>query len=81
MTKTNLQVSLTALAMLAAMMFLAPYSAHAHCDGLDGPVVKAAQKALAEGNVNHLGAEGRRSSDFSVGKANKAERSAAVRMQ
>jgi hypothetical protein len=24
----------------------------AHCDGLDGPVVKAAQKALATGNVN-----------------------------
>ena len=38
--------------MLAAVMFLAPYTAHAHCDGLDGPVVKAAQNALAEGNVN-----------------------------
>ena len=25
---------------------------HAHCDGLDGPVVKAAQKALETGNVN-----------------------------
>ena len=25
----------------------------AHCDGLDGPVVKAAQKALAESNVNY----------------------------
>ncbi|MBI3849064.1 MAG: hypothetical protein HY298_02060 [Verrucomicrobia bacterium] len=24
----------------------------AHCDSLDGPVVKAAQRALAEGNVN-----------------------------
>ena len=24
----------------------------AHCDGLDGPVVKAAQRALAEGSVN-----------------------------
>src|SRR5512147_917643 len=24
----------------------------AHCDGMDGPVVKAAQKALAAGNVN-----------------------------
>lgn len=26
--------------------------AYAHCDGLDGPVVKAAQKALATNNVN-----------------------------
>jgi hypothetical protein len=25
---------------------------NAHCDGLDGPVVKAAQAALASGNVN-----------------------------
>ena len=28
--------------------------AQAHCDGLDGPVVKAAQRALAESNVNHV---------------------------
>lgn len=27
-------------------------SAAAHCDGLDGPVVKAAQRALESGNVN-----------------------------
>lgn len=27
-------------------------SGYAHCDGLDGPVVKAAQKALATNNVN-----------------------------
>ena len=25
---------------------------HAHCDSLDGPVVKAAQKALASGDIN-----------------------------
>jgi hypothetical protein len=29
-------------------------TAFAHCDGLDGPVVKAAQKALGTGNVNHV---------------------------
>jgi hypothetical protein len=29
-----------------------PRLAIAHCDGLDGPVVKAAQKALESGNVN-----------------------------
>jgi hypothetical protein len=28
------------------------HSAYAHCDGLDGPVVKAAQKALQTNNVN-----------------------------
>ena len=27
-------------------------TAKAHCDGMDGPVVKAAQKALANGDVN-----------------------------
>jgi hypothetical protein len=27
-------------------------SAYAHCDGLDGPVVQAAEKALANGDVN-----------------------------
>ena len=32
--------------------FLAPSTLQAHCDGLDGPVVKAAQAALAQGNVN-----------------------------
>jgi hypothetical protein len=54
MKNTNLKVSLTALTMLAAAAFLAPPAAQAHCDGLDGPVVKAARKALAEGNVNHV---------------------------
>jgi hypothetical protein len=39
------------IAVLAAAL-LAPAAALAHCDGMDGPVVKAAQKALAEGNVN-----------------------------
>jgi len=53
MNNTNLKISLTTLAMLAAAAaFLTPQTAQAHCDGLDGPVVKAAQKALAEGNVN-----------------------------
>lgn len=50
MKNTNLKVSLTALIMLAA--FLAPHTAQAHCDGLDGPIVKAARTALTEGNVN-----------------------------
>ena len=46
------RVSLAVLATLAVAAFFTPSRAQAHCDGLDGPVVKAAQKALAEGNVN-----------------------------
>jgi hypothetical protein len=52
MKSTNSQARLTVLATLALAVFFAPFRAQAHCDGLDGPVVKAAQKALAEGNVN-----------------------------
>jgi hypothetical protein len=33
-----------------ALLFSTP--AFAHCDGMDGPVVKAAQEALAKGDVN-----------------------------
>ena len=40
------------LAVLVASVFLGPIKVFAHCDGLDGPVVKAAQKALESGNVN-----------------------------
>lgn len=40
-----------AIVLLAAAM-LTPSAALAHCDGMDGPVVKAAQKALSEENVN-----------------------------
>lgn len=35
---------------VAALWF--PLQAFGHCDGMDGPVVKAAQKALEAGNVN-----------------------------
>ena len=38
--------------ILAALVFLGAHQAFAHCDGMDGPVVKAAQKALETGNVN-----------------------------
>ena len=34
------------------LLVLAPNPALGHCDGMDGPVVKAAQKALETGNVN-----------------------------
>jgi len=35
-----------------AMSGLLSSRAHAHCDGMDGPVVKAAQAALTRGDVN-----------------------------
>ena len=34
------------------LTLIGPQGAVAHCDGMDGPVVKAAQQALASGNVN-----------------------------
>ena len=39
-------------AALCALTVLLPSATFAHCDGLDGPVVTAAQKALESGNVN-----------------------------
>lgn len=36
--------------LAAAITLVAPVPALAHCDGLDGPVVKAAQRALAAGD-------------------------------
>lgn len=37
---------------LRPIAFLGSNTVFAHCDGIDGPVVKAAQKALTTGNVN-----------------------------
>jgi hypothetical protein len=39
---------------LVAAAFSTPAVVLAHCDGMDGPVVVAAQKALAEGNVDRV---------------------------
>ena len=41
---------LTSLALAGALLVATPASAH--CDGLDGPVVAAARKALESGDVN-----------------------------
>lgn len=44
---------LTALALAGlAVLFVGTDHASAHCDGLDGPVVRAAQRALQANNVN-----------------------------
>jgi hypothetical protein len=49
--KYIIHVSLV-LALLAGVLLLLPAEARAHCDTMDGPVVKAAQRALATRNVN-----------------------------
>ncbi len=41
-----------ALLILSTIMLAASTKVFAHCDTMDGPVVKAAQKALETGNVN-----------------------------
>jgi hypothetical protein len=52
--KINRGIIRTSLALFASIgltvLFSAP--AYAHCDGMDGPVVKAAQEALAKSDVN-----------------------------
>ncbi len=44
----------TAVFGLVAAIFLSSTSVLAHCDGLDGPVAIAAQKALQSGDVNRV---------------------------
>ena len=44
--------TLMASVAVVALLFGATGSAQAHCDSVDGPVAKAAQKALDTGNVN-----------------------------
>lgn len=44
--------SFSVMAVLLGILFYARDEARAHCDTMDGPVVKAAQKALATRNVN-----------------------------
>ena len=49
---TNRSVGRIAVLLTFGVVLISPNSAMAHCDGMDGPVVKAAQKALASGDVN-----------------------------
>lgn len=50
----HLLTKLSAVAAVSGALLLASGSAFAHCDGLDGPVAKAAHKALDAGNVNQV---------------------------
>lgn len=44
--------SVVVAVVAGALLLLAPARARAHCDGMDGPVVKAAQQALQAGDVD-----------------------------
>ena len=50
--KTNIFAPLAILAVLCTLALLGPSNLHAHCDGMDGPVIKAAKQALETGDVN-----------------------------
>jgi hypothetical protein len=39
---------------LASFIFIFTISTSAHCDTMEGPVVKASQKALETGNINYV---------------------------
>lgn len=52
MRRKRIIVELSALACALLVLAFAQVAASAHCDGMDGPVVKAAQKALRTGNIN-----------------------------
>ena len=52
MKRQNVIKRLVSIGILFGASLLASGTAFAHCDGLDGPVVKAARQALETGNVN-----------------------------
>jgi len=52
MRKKNIFTSMIFFVVFFTIVFLGFQEAIAHCDGMDGPVVMAAQKALETGNVN-----------------------------
>lgn len=57
-----------AMVMALAALATAP-AAYAHCDGLDGPVVKSAQRALDTKNVNYALAWVRQQDEAAVRRA------------
>ena len=53
MTRHDITIArLTAIAVIPLLLLLGSSTTFAHCDGLDGPVVKAARQALDTGNLN-----------------------------
>ncbi|MBK6913048.1 MAG: hypothetical protein IPH11_05050 [Ignavibacteriales bacterium] len=45
---------IAAMLFLASFIFIFTNTASAHCDSVEGPVVKASQKALETGNLNYV---------------------------
>jgi len=54
MTFHNITAKTAALSTISLALLFLPGPASAHCDSLDGPVVKAARQALDTGNVNRV---------------------------
>lgn len=52
MKKTSIFTALPFFAILFTIVLFGSNKVFAHCDGMDGPVVTAAKKALETGNVN-----------------------------
>ena len=52
MNRSRTNTHILGTAILAALLLTTPGVARAHCDGMDGPVVQAAQRALEAGDVN-----------------------------
>lgn len=50
--KKNIFTLVAVLAIFCTLAVLGPNNLFAHCDGMDGPVIKAAKQALETGNVN-----------------------------
>ena len=50
----QISVKASAVAAISAALLFAATPAAAHCDGVDGPVIKSAQQALDTGNVNRV---------------------------
>jgi len=50
----KVKIATSGLAALFFLLLCLPASSFAHCDGLDGPVITAARKALESGNVNPI---------------------------
>ena len=65
------------LGSLTVLLSFLPFRVYSHCDGLDGPVIMAAQKALAEGNVNPVLIWVQKDDDAEINRA--FERTVAVR--
>ena len=49
-----LKSKLAAMLFLTSLIFVFTNTASAHCDSMEGPVVKASQKALETGNINYV---------------------------